>query len=95
MASAGTLTLTYDAPSKTFTAQVVATTGFITMGVQLVSPTGSSFGMASAAPGNNPSRWTTAFPAPPPPNPDPVTPGTWSATAHLQGVGTATGTSVV
>jgi hypothetical protein len=95
MASAGTLTLSYDAPSRTFTATVTAVTGFSTMGVQLVSPTSSSFGMSSGSPGNNPSKWTSTFPAVAPPMPDPVTPGTWTATAHLQGSGTAMGTSVV
>jgi len=97
MPSAGTLTLNYNAGTRTFTATVTAVTGFNSMGVQLNAPNnGPSFGMSSALPGNNPSTWTYVFPAPPPPPmPDPVFPGTWSATGVLQGSGTAVGTTPV
>jgi hypothetical protein len=60
--------------------------------VQLTSPAGGNYAMSSAAPSNNPSKWTYTFPPPPPPPmPDYVTPGTWVAVGMLQAVGTATG----
>jgi hypothetical protein len=91
MPCAGTLTLAYDAPTRTFTATVTAFPGFTPMSVQLTSPGGLNVPLSSTSPGSNPSTWTYTFPPVQPHQPDPVVPGTWIAVAVLQGIGTATG----
>jgi hypothetical protein len=101
--NAGTLTLSYNSGTFTFTATVTAPPGFMVVSVTLVSPTGGSLSMAHMTGGVNPSTWQaqvgqpTPMPMPGPgPNPTPTVPsGSWTATAMLQGIATCSGSTSV
>ncbi|MGI8978985.1 MAG: hypothetical protein ACR2FY_07150 [Pirellulaceae bacterium] len=99
--NAGTLTLSYNAASNTFTATVTAPPGFTVVSVMLASSSGSSYSMGNMSGGVNPSTWQTQVGQPgPSPGPSPTPPpappsGTWIATAMLQGMATCSGSTSV
>jgi hypothetical protein len=98
--NAGTLTLSYNSGTFTFTATVTAPPGFMVVSVTLVSPTGGSLSMVHMTGGVNPSTWQAQVGQPMPgpgPNPTPVTvpSGSWTATAMLQGIATCSGSTSV
>jgi hypothetical protein len=96
--NAGTLTLSFNASSNTFTATVTAPPGFNVVSVTLVSPTGGSFSMVHMTGGVNPSTWQAQV-GQPVTGPGPMAPvppsGSWVATAMLQGIATCSGSTSI
>jgi hypothetical protein len=94
--NAGTLTLSFNSGSNTFTATVTAPPGFSVVSVTLVSPTGGSFPMVHLTGGVNPSTWQAQVGQPTMgPNPMPPPSGSWVATAMLQGIATCSGSTSI
>lgn len=83
--NAGSLTLSYDAGARRFTANLHASPGFTAVSVTLFSQSGTNTPMTNTTGGANPSVWQYTLPSQSPAQ------GNWSATAMLQGTGTCTG----
>ncbi|HZL89590.1 MAG TPA: hypothetical protein VFB96_14595 [Pirellulaceae bacterium] len=75
--AAPTVTLSYAAATRIFTATVTADPGWRVLMVTLNAPNSTFYSMTQS--GTNPSQWTYTWPPfyPPPP-------GVWTATAQVQ-----------
>lgn len=86
----GSLTLSYEAGPRRFSASVTCPPDFVPISVTLISPAGVSSGMTNTTGGANPSTWQYTVPGS-----GPVPTGTWTANAVLQQTGTCFGTTTV